>query len=316
MSRLSENPDFAVAIDAAAAELGMPAAVIEKDYWVTQALRALAAGHPGDWVFKGGTSLSKAYGLLQRFSEDIDILVLPGDRGETARDTLMKAMARSAAVALTRDLPASTTSQRGVHRTYDIPYPTASAPVAALRPAVRLEMGIRGGSQPHAHREIAPLIADATAITASDYPDLEAFSVPVLHPGRTLIEKLLLVHGAAHDLTTDPSAMPPAGFGRHLYDIHQLLADDTVHALLADRAEFTRVAEEAFAIGAGHFGTSAARPHDGFASSPAFTAPADSPTTVAFTASLVQARDLAFPDAGWPTLDEVRRRVASHALLL
>ena len=72
---------------------GLPQALVEKDYWGTELLRSVAK--PIDYVtpiFKGGTSLSKVHRLIERFSEDVDILVQltpPGDKafGEARRDT-------------------------------------------------------------------------------------------------------------------------------------------------------------------------------------------------------------------------------------
>src|SRR6266481_6776039 len=71
----------------AARRLGTPEQNIEKDFWVTWTLdvlfNGLPAGHPR-LLFKGGTSLSKAYGLISRFSEDIDITVFREDIGQAA----------------------------------------------------------------------------------------------------------------------------------------------------------------------------------------------------------------------------------------
>jgi hypothetical protein len=50
---------------------GISPAAVEKDYWVSEALRALASGYGDDFVFKGGTSLSKGYRIIELFSEDI-----------------------------------------------------------------------------------------------------------------------------------------------------------------------------------------------------------------------------------------------------
>lgn len=78
--KLFEHADFEQAILAAAghfASRGLRPALIEKDYYVTEALRLIAA-HGGDRViFKGGTSLSKGWNLIERFSEDIDIFLDP-----------------------------------------------------------------------------------------------------------------------------------------------------------------------------------------------------------------------------------------------
>ena len=71
MARFRDSAEFAPTIDAAAARLGISPAAVEKDYWVSEALRALASGYGDDFVFKGGTSLSKGYRIIERFSEDI-----------------------------------------------------------------------------------------------------------------------------------------------------------------------------------------------------------------------------------------------------
>ena len=62
---------FEELVTAASVELKIPAPIIEKDYYVTLALKELTA-HIKDMVFKGGTSLTKCYQILDRFSEDIE----------------------------------------------------------------------------------------------------------------------------------------------------------------------------------------------------------------------------------------------------
>ena len=78
--KLFEHPDFEQAIIRAAEYFrprGLREAIIEKDYFVTESLRIIEQ-HAGDKViFKGGTSLSKGWNLIQRFSEDIDIFLDP-----------------------------------------------------------------------------------------------------------------------------------------------------------------------------------------------------------------------------------------------
>ena len=78
--RLYEHPDFEQAILRAAEHFrgrGLRPAVIEKDYYVTEALRVIAVTAGDKVIFKGGTSLSKGWNLIQRFSEDIDIFLDP-----------------------------------------------------------------------------------------------------------------------------------------------------------------------------------------------------------------------------------------------
>ncbi|MGH2833110.1 MAG: nucleotidyl transferase AbiEii/AbiGii toxin family protein, partial [Solirubrobacteraceae bacterium] len=73
--RLHEHEDFATFLTAAAAESDLPNAFVEKDYWITEILRVIAATLSDRVIFKGGTSLSKGWELLDRFSEDIDLFV-------------------------------------------------------------------------------------------------------------------------------------------------------------------------------------------------------------------------------------------------
>jgi hypothetical protein len=78
--RLFEHPDFDQAVIRAAEHFrprGLREAIIEKDYFVTEALRAIEQAAGPHVIFKGGTSLSKGWGLIQRFSEDIDIFLDP-----------------------------------------------------------------------------------------------------------------------------------------------------------------------------------------------------------------------------------------------
>ena len=76
---LREEPDaFDALRDLTANTLDIDPGAIEKDYWATEVLRSVTAPLSGvdEFVFKGGTSLSKAYGIIERFSEDIDVLVV------------------------------------------------------------------------------------------------------------------------------------------------------------------------------------------------------------------------------------------------
>lgn len=78
--RLFEHEDFEQLILSAAEHLGsvgLTPGAIEKDYFVTEALRLLATAYNSKVIFKGGTSRSKGWGLIQRFSEDIDIFLDP-----------------------------------------------------------------------------------------------------------------------------------------------------------------------------------------------------------------------------------------------
>ena len=86
-----DKNNFEGAVVAAADYFGIPEIFIEKDYWVTYALHQLFHSEIKDLiVFKGGTSLSKCYNVIQRFSEDIDIVVVKndGDSGNALKERL------------------------------------------------------------------------------------------------------------------------------------------------------------------------------------------------------------------------------------
>ncbi|MBZ5857545.1 nucleotidyl transferase AbiEii/AbiGii toxin family protein [Flavihumibacter profundi] len=96
--KLHESPSaFRDAIEAAAQHLKMRPLFIEKDYWVCYVLKNLSKSEYADKVvFKGGTSLSKAYGCIQRFSEDIDLsIVSPADYNGSQLKTLLKNITHS-----------------------------------------------------------------------------------------------------------------------------------------------------------------------------------------------------------------------------
>jgi predicted nucleotidyltransferase component of viral defense system len=99
--RLFEHPDFEQALLRASAHHGLGEQFVEKDYYVTEILRIVATGFGDKVMFKGGTSLSKGWGLITRFSEDIDLFVNP-DRfdprpGKNKLDKILKGLAEDVA---------------------------------------------------------------------------------------------------------------------------------------------------------------------------------------------------------------------------
>ena len=232
---LHERADFADLLTTVGASTGAGAAIVEKDYWVTQALRAIAAAFPEIAVFKGGTSLSKAWSLVQRFSEDIDLLVRSeGDSLETGggRDRAMQAI--EAAVAEIDGLErqaARSRSERGISRTAVFAYRSEAAALKGLQPTVILEMGIRGGTKPAATRPIRSLIGDALAGTDLRDPSITPFQMTVLDPRRTFVEKLFALHCAC-ELWAEGRTPALQRQGRHLYDIYFLLGNPEVAAFV------------------------------------------------------------------------------------
>ncbi len=256
--------DFAATIDAVAERLGVSSAIVEKDYWVTQALRVLARDFSGDFIFKGGTSLSKGYGLIERFSEDVDILIIQRD-SKNATHTLMKQMADAVETELGGPVIVES-STTGIHRNARVMYP-ARKEQGGLQPGVLLEAGVRGGPQPCERLSIGCLIGSSLGDASTTYEDLRPFDVDVLHPGRTLMEKLSLLHSR---IGVDAEAAGVLRYVRHYYDVHQLLGDDRVLEVLRDRAEFERILESMRQVNDQWYGGAEVRPATGWATSAAF----------------------------------------------
>ncbi|MEU6562657.1 nucleotidyl transferase AbiEii/AbiGii toxin family protein [Nocardia nova] len=247
--RLREHPDdLAALIGAAADGLALDQEYVEKDFWACEVLRACAmptevtgpGGSTGKLrvIFKGGTSLSRVFGLIERFSEDIDLLVQFPDVGAGAgtKDAVFKRVIATAAthLGLPEDKVVAAGSTKGVKRNARFHYPTRrpASVTAAISSGVLLEMGTRGGVFPTQVHEIRALIGDFAIREFGDSPDTWAefmpFAVEVLAPERTLIEKLSALHSGAARAPAEDALATLQRNARHLYDIHCLLSDPSI----------------------------------------------------------------------------------------
>jgi hypothetical protein len=320
VARFADLGEFGPTLDAAAERLGISPTAVEKDYWVSEVLRVLGRDFDGDFIFKGGTSLSKGYRLVERFSEDIDVLVLPGERSRGATDKLMKAMAETAATGVGGSAAGVGGSETGRHRSYEIVYPATREPTALIRTSVLLEMGVRGGPHPHGLVPISSLLGDVLEAAGTDlgeFDDLQPFEVAVLHPGRTLLEKLVLIHALAQRLAAGAGGSIDRRSGRHFYDVYQLLGDRQVLDLLADRDQTQEVMSSVEDINRAFFGGDGieVRPAGGFGTCPAFDSTGDISTRLraAYESTMPE---LYFGAGPLPTWEEICGRVIEHQALL
>jgi len=283
--RLRDNLDeLDVLVDQTANELGLPAQFVEKDFWATEVLRAATINRsvllkdgtraPVTFLFKGGTSLSRVFKLVERFSEDIDLLaVFPEEASIKAKDKVLKEIVTATAEHLrlsqTDVTPGSSTT--GVKRNTTFHYPT-SRESDGTKEGVLLELGTRGGLYPASTHKYRSMLADFAINTLNEdvnsWAEFADFDVPVLAPERTLLEKIAAVHDSAERKNTEKLSK----HGRHFYDIARLLADSDVIASL-DTLGLTGVVELVDDINkhsdeAGF--TWSSRPPGGFADSPAF----------------------------------------------
>jgi predicted nucleotidyltransferase component of viral defense system len=326
--RLRDNPDdLAALIAQASAARSIPQAFVEKDFWVTEVLRSVAEPldalvQPGvevapHVVFKGGTSLSRAYHLIQRFSEDIDLLVAPGSLapGSNALDRLLERIDKRARPSILEEgVQARVSSgKKGLYRNVQYDYPTRQTS-SVLRPYVYLEMGIRGRAAPTEQRSIRSLLAEiAIDKLHIDDPIAEftPFTMEVLGPERTLIEKCAALHSAAARLAEDPDALRL--LGRHLYDVHAMLASDAVLSRLqAVEGGAAALGADCYELSQLHGWSSTPRPDGGYASSSDFVT--GTPANEALRAAYRLVGPLVYGDV--PTFEECIQVIQEHAAAL
>jgi hypothetical protein len=313
--RLVEDPAAVrVLAQRVADQTSIPVAHVEKDFWVTEVLRgavASATDNGLDVVFKGGTSLSKAFRLIQRFSEDVDLLVIiPAALGTGAADTKLKALVNGAAKAtgLTA-VPVADATSKGVKRGARFNF-AAHDETTGLSAGVFLEIGSRGGAMPAATMDVRSLLAEHAPEQLEPFAEATSFQVRVLDPSRTLVEKLVLLH-TAHSQRDPRNAIRTA---RHYYDVHQLLAvPDIIKSLNTIGVE--TLSRDVFTYSAAAGLPADPRPAGGFANSPAFT---NSPHIGLARAQYERAvlDQLVWPNANRPTFETCLEvvRLASTSL--
>jgi hypothetical protein len=209
----------------------------------------------------------------------VDILVVfPDGIGLGAKDKVLKRIGQRALMhlGLGADRCQTQESTRGVKRNLRYYYPRRSQNPAA-REYLLLEMGSRGGPDPHQGHAMRSLVAEYAASRLDEGPETwEEFApvtVEVLAPERTLLEKLALLHDLGARFAGEESARDRmAQAGRHFYDVHRLLADGGVRgalralgtagvaALVDDIDDHSQAAGWSYVR----------RPPGGFADSPAF----------------------------------------------
>lgn len=311
--RMLDHPGEIEGYASAVAEVAaIPQQHVEKDFWITEALRGVANASRESRcsvIFKGGTSLSKGYRRIERFSEDVDLLAILPNGSVKARNLMLKKIVAGAesATGIEGDVdPASVT--RGEKRSVRLNYPTALEPVG-LRSSVLIEIGTRGGALPYVRRPVQSLIAEYAerAELDADFEEIEPVSLLVLEPVRTLVEKLMILHHAA----TEGDAKRRRDTARHYYDVDVLLRSRAVlNQLKLQNADILarEVVRHSMAAGL----PSTERPSGGFAKSPAW-APGQDDVAQSYDDVL---RLLVWPNAETSTFEECCGRVHALADLL
>jgi hypothetical protein len=314
--RLVEDPDGVAALAAqVAAQIDIPVEHVEKDFWVTEVLRGVVDAANAlrvPVIFKGGTSLSKAYSIIQRFSEDVDVLVLlPVDDTKGGRDRILKSLVEGAQRSTLRDpVSVANSTTTGAKRGARFYYREASQVGDGLSEGVFLELGSRGGVLPTERRPILSLIGQHVGDRILGMPEATPVDVLVMDPLRTLVEKLVLLH-TMHSGGDEREASRNA---RHYYDVHQLLdRDDIVRRL--DSEIVALIASDVVSYSTLADRPALSRPKSGFAQSPAFAG-----GSLLGVAREVYERQvleqLVWPSASKPSFDSCLEIVAANADVL
>lgn len=246
-----------------AATTGRSAQILEKDVWVCWALDALFTMPDAfPMAFKGGTSLSKVYNAIDRFSEDVDVTIdyrhlddsADPFAGSTSRkqqdslsDRLRQRVAEHIAEVVTPHLRARLAAEFGLgpestshdHESVWVYYPSAlQERDEYVRDAVKFEFGGRNSVEPSEQHTVAPYLAELPSMV---FPSA---TVTVLAPERTFWEKATLIHA---ELSRSEFRFGAQRLSRHWYDLDQLARgnigqralDD--HSLLRDVVKFKKV---------------------------------------------------------------------------
>jgi hypothetical protein len=236
-----------------AGRLGMNPAIVEKDFWVCWILKLLFSVPQlkDQMVFKGGTSLSKVYGLIDRFSEDIDLILdwrllgyglyelggrespavsrtrqirfnqeMNAKAARYIRETLLGQLNQAFAAV---PKVAAEIDPNDPH-TVTVSYPAAFS-ADYIRPQVRLEIGPLASRVPSSSRTIRSYAAEASPRAFID----PICAVVVLGAERTFWEKATILHQEAHR-----SVAIPARYSRHYYDMYKLANSPIKTSALSD----------------------------------------------------------------------------------
>jgi hypothetical protein len=258
--KLFEHPDFEQAILRAAEYFrpqGLRPAIIEKDYYVTEALRAISLSAHDKVIFKGGTSLSKGWNLIQRFSEDIDIFLDPEaftpSLGQNAIDRELKKL-RDFVVAhpgLTF-LPSESQTIGGFGRNDHFSYIQHFGGPGEVTNRVLLEAGTASGREPTSIVSLVSYLAQFLSKTGTSLgaEDETSFPLRLLHFRRTFVEKMFAIHAKVELLKRDGT--PLGSYARHYYDLAQLARQPEVLAML-NSDEYSRIKADYDRISRKHF---------------------------------------------------------------
>ncbi|MBI1193762.1 MAG: nucleotidyl transferase AbiEii/AbiGii toxin family protein [Bacteroidetes bacterium] len=229
--RLHENKTlFRQAVQFAADQMRIPSIYVEKDYWVTYALFTIFRNKIGnETVFKGGTALSKCFNIIDRFSEDIDLVVL---RREGESNNRLTTKIRTISEVVNSVLPEVTID--GLTQKMEMNRKTAHSynrefegNFADVRDVIVVEATWLGCHEPYTTTSIISFVGqmmlDNRQRDIAIANGLLSFDLRVLEPTRTICEKVMSL--VRFSYSEDPIGDLNKKI-RHTYDLHQILRQE------------------------------------------------------------------------------------------
>ncbi len=257
---LELNPERRnVVFETTAREMRVQPLIVEKDFWVCLTLKYLMneSKYRDHFIFKGGTSLSKCYGVIDRFSEDVDLIIkwdklgfsdsevyLERTKNQTYKfETMMnESGSRFIQNELKADLKANLASKtNGLEILSDeedpmvlyVRYPHL-AEDEYIKPSVKLEIGPVAAKTPVLIKEIAPYYNRFFDIDGDD----KEFKTPVVDISRTFWEKLLILYS---ETNRPEDKKTPTRYFRHYYDVARIFRSDYFNGIIEKLGLFEEV---------------------------------------------------------------------------
>ncbi|MDA3886103.1 MAG: nucleotidyl transferase AbiEii/AbiGii toxin family protein, partial [Candidatus Delongbacteria bacterium] len=231
--KLHENKElFNQAIVATTQLKKIPESYVEKDYWITYVLKHIFSSELSDEaVFKGGTSLEKCYNLIERFSEDIDIVVM---RKSNETDSQLTKKIRQISNMIKNIIPEivieGVTNKKGkIRKTAHNYAKLYESDYGEVKDNIILEVTWFGNAEPYVTKKVSCYIEEMMRKTGQieyiDKYELNSFTVQALSVNRTFCEKIMsLVRFSRQD-------KPYVDLGlkvRHIYDLYMMLKDKSI----------------------------------------------------------------------------------------
>lgn len=239
--KLHNNPQlFADTIRTSAKILNIPQEFVEKDYWICQILQRLSRHEKASYaVWKGGTSLARAYGIIKRFSSDVDIAVLSKNMSQNQQKKFVNRISHDSTIDLDEmDMGRETIKNNRFRKTYHS-YPSvitdSEAGLSFLGRFVIFEINTYGYPYPYERKAIKPFITEifeqrGLHDAIKEY-DMAPFELNVLDKRRTMVEKIVSLLRFSFDNVESPTSGLASKI-RHFYDLHYLLKDEDCSAYL------------------------------------------------------------------------------------